>query len=541
MTAPSHAPTDPDAASAPRERQFPWSRWAPAIALLGILWLLIFNQQRLEWSVNVVYSYGWAVPFLALYLLYERWRARPAALAPPPVGALLAVAALLLVAYLPVRVIQEANPDWVKINWMMAAIGIGLSLVALAAIGGIRFALYFAFPLLFCLSALPWPVWMETFLVQKLMHGNAAICAEVLTWCGIPAMASGNLIQVANNWVNVEEACSGIRSLQTAFMMSLFLGELYRLSVGRRVGLVGASFGIAFFINLLRTLLLTYLTTHDGAADRWHDTVGIVGMLVCLAALWGAAEWFRPRRTEGARAAGASAATEFGRQPFPRWFAIAGCAWLVAAELTTAGWYSYHEKRMPPAVAWRVVWPEDAPHFHKGVFAECTLALLKFNDGATASWEAPGGYAWQMYALNWRPGRVSKFLAQSHYPTVCLPATGLRLVAELGAWECRVNGVRLPFMTYLFNQGGRDVYVFHAIIEDRPLHPGEVASYRQVTSWERLVSVWHGERNLGQHVIGIALIGAASPGDAREIAARVLQPVIQPAGGPATHLANLTP
>src|ERR1022692_4977635 len=88
--------------------RIPWAAWAPSLIMLGLLWLLIFNQQRLEWSVNVVYSYGWAVPFLALYLWYERWRSRPAASTPPAASALLAFAAILLIAYLPVRVIQEA-------------------------------------------------------------------------------------------------------------------------------------------------------------------------------------------------------------------------------------------------------------------------------------------------------------------------------------------------------------------------------------------------------------------------------------------------
>jgi exosortase len=501
--------------------------WAPTAGLLGLLWLLIFNQQRLEWTVNVVYSYGWFVPVLALYLLWERWQTRPAAQAPRRAGLLFGAAALLLVAYLPVRIIQEANPDWVKINWILAALGMALSLLAITATGGKRYALHFAFPLLFCFSALPWPVWMETALVQHLMRGNAAICAEILTWCGTPAIAEGNLIQVADRWVNVEEACSGIRSLQTAFMMSLFLGELHRLRMWSRFGLVVGSFAVAFFVNLLRTLLLTYLTATTGTAERWHDTVGTISMLVCLAALWGMSEWFRPRRTQAAKAAPRDSTREFQRAPFPRWLAWGGCVWLVAAEGLNSRWYTWHESQLPPAKAWQVVWPEQAPHFKKGVFAERTLALLKFNDGETASWEAEGGYPWQMYSLNWLPGRVSKFLSSSHYPTVCLPATGLKLVSELGPWQCRANGVVIPFTTYLFDQAGRDVYVFHAIIEDRPLRGDEPASYRQVDSSERLRSVWNGERNLGQHVIGIALLGAASPENAREIASRVLQQVIR--------------
>jgi len=520
-----------------RRRTLPRTAWAPAAALLGLLWLLIFNQQRLEWTVNVVYSYGWAVPVLALYLLWERWPSRPRARAPGRARWILGAAAVLLAAYLPLRVIQEANPDWVKVNWTLALLGIGLSFIAFTAIGGARYAAHFSFALLFCLTALPWPVWMETWLVQELMRGNAAICAELLTWLGTPAIAQGNLIQVADHWVNVEEACSGIRSLQTAFMMSLFLGELHRLGVFRRIGLVAASFGLAFVINILRTMLLTFLTAGvAGTAERWHDTIGVVAMVLCLGALWVLSEWFRPRRGAAAAAAAPDPAVEFRRAPFPRWFAVAGIAWLVAAESLTGLWYAWHENRVPPAVAWHVAWPEKAPHFLRGEFAERTLALLKFNEGTTASWEAEGGYPWQMYALDWRPGRVSKFLSSSHYPTVCLPATGLELVAELGGWECDVNGVRIPFATYLFNQAGRDVYVFHAIIEDRPLRVGDTFTYQQVDSSERLRSVWRGERNLGQHVLGIALLSASSTAEAREVVTRVLNRVIK--SGPAMAVAS---
>ena len=522
-------------------QKIPWARWVPTAALAGFFWLLIFNQQRLEWSVNVVYSYGWAVPVLALYLLWERWRGRPAAQNPPARVLLLGIAAVLLASYLPVRVIQEANPDWVKINWLMTALCAGFSLLAIAAVGGVRQAWYFAFPILFCFSALPWPVWMETSLVQELMRGNASICAEVLTWAGVPALAEGNLIQVANHWVNVEEACSGIRSLQTAFMMALFLGELHRLSGPRRFGLLGASFAVAFFINLLRTLLLTYLTATDRSPERWHDPVGIAAMILCLVALWGISEWFRPRRARPVPAPAAAVAPEFSRTPFPRWFAAAGCLWLVGAEFLTGQWYAWHERHLPPGVAWHVVWPVRAPQFQKGAFAERTLALLKFNDGETASWTVDGVYPWQMYSLNWLPGRVSKFLSSSHYPTVCLPATGLKLVAELGVWDCTVNGLHIPFATYVFDQGGRSVYVFHAIIEDRPLEAGEHFSYRQVDSMERLRSVWRGERNLGQHVIGIALLEASTPQNARVIAARVLESVIRPGAARAAGLASLSP
>src|ERR1700709_2753017 len=93
--------------------------WWPTLIVIGFFWLMILNQQRLEWTVNPVYSYGWAVPVLAAYLFWSRLPDRPQAGLPLSSGWFVACTAILLVCYLPVRVIQEANPDWVKINWLM--------------------------------------------------------------------------------------------------------------------------------------------------------------------------------------------------------------------------------------------------------------------------------------------------------------------------------------------------------------------------------------------------------------------------------------
>lgn len=517
--------------------------WLCAGLLLTACWLLVFNQQRLEWSVNPTYGYGWAVPVLALYLLIERWRQRPAATAPAGFPFWLAVPILALAFYLPVRVVQEANPDWVKANWALESVALALSFSALYALGRLRYVVWFAFPVLFCLTALPWPVWMEEYLVQALMRGNASVCAELLTLAGQPAVAQGNLIQVGHAWVNVEEACSGIRSLQTAFMVSLFFGEFFRLRLWGRAGLLLTSFGVAFILNLARTLVLTQLTNAGGKelAEKWHDTIGSVAMVLGLIALWGLAELFnRMSRQPVAPTARPAAPTSDARAPFPRWLAIAGVAWLAVCEFATTGWYRYHERLMPAPIAWDLKWPEKAPEFRRVPLAERTQALLKVSSGDAAGWHTANGQQWQAYYLRWEASRVSKFLSGAHYPTVCLPAGGLKLVAETGLFTCRVGDLTIPFRTYLFDNGGRDVYVFHAVIEDVPTADGAPVEYRQANTTERLRSVWRGERNLGQRVMGIAISGPLRAEEARSSLEAALRDLIHLTGPKAGSVAKLS-
>jgi exosortase len=501
--------------------------WWAGLGLLAAGWLLILNQQRLEWTVNPTYAYGWAVPLLAGYLFFERWRTRPRSRGPGNHWWLVAPA-LLLLAYLPVRVVQEANPDWVKINWSMAGLIIGLSFSAVFSLSGWRGVRYCAFPLLFTMTALPWPVWIEDTLTKSLMQWNATAAAELLTIAGYPALTKGNLILIGSSWVNVEEACSGIRSLQTAFMVSLFFGEFHRLGWGARGLLLLASFAVAFVVNFARTVTLTYLGGVGGnaLAEEWHDFVGNATMVVCLVALWLLAEIFhRRRRNESVAPVRATAPAT--RAPFPFWFAVAGLGWLATSEAATAAWYGYHERASNPPVGWNVNWPTAMPGYREDKLGERSQALLKYNEGRIASWRTDEGHRWQMYYLRWLPGRVSKFLAGSHYPTVCLPASGLRLVAETGPFVSHVGPLAIPFVSYLFDDNGRDVYVFHAILEENQENYEGRIVYRQAKSMERVDSALRGERNLGQRVIGVAISGPLDLPEAQQALQQTLRDMVE--------------
>jgi len=505
-----------------------------SIAFIAFVWLLLFNRLRTEWTVNTLYSYGWFVPVLAGYLFFERWRDRPPNAANRPHPLWLVLPAALVLAYAPIRIINEANPDWVKINFYLTSSVVGLSLLALFSIGRFRTLWHFAFPILFTFTAMPWPVWMEDHIVQTLTRMNTAFSAETLTLCGTPAMASGNLISIGGTWVNVAEACSGIRSLQTAFMMSLFLGEFYRLRGALRVLLMAASFVVVFALNVGRTMTLTYVAGTSGNVEmeKWHDPLGTGVMVIGLAALWLLSHgceklqnrFFRPApKTATAIALGSPAVPA----PFPVAFVIFGFVWLIGSEVATEGWYRYHEAKLAPPAEWAVQWPEKAPAYKRSELPERSRAILKYNIGETSSWQSPSGYNWNMYYIRWFPGRVSKFLSGAHYPTVCLPATGMKQVAETGRFNCPVGNMEIPFNTYLFEAGTQLVYVFHAIIEDRPAPDGEKISYRQVDSSERIESVLRGHRNLGQRVLGISMTGPTSLEEAEASVRSVLADILK--------------
>src|SRR6266581_2094798 len=108
------------------------------------------------------------------------------------------------------------------------------------------------------------------------MRVVAAVSAETVTLCGIPAQLEGNLIRVSSGLVGVNEACSGVRSLQTALMIGLLFGELKRFSVLRRIVLVVGAIALAITANFLRAVFLVWIaaTKNISEINRWHGLAG---------------------------------------------------------------------------------------------------------------------------------------------------------------------------------------------------------------------------------------------------------------------------
>lgn len=107
------------------------------------LWFRLIDHLRIEWSVNAQYGYGYAVPFLCAYLIWQSAKreaqgaGREAQGASRlPLGAWgLALGAFL---YLPIRLVQEANPEWRLVSWALALVVIGITLSAWRKARGAR-------------------------------------------------------------------------------------------------------------------------------------------------------------------------------------------------------------------------------------------------------------------------------------------------------------------------------------------------------------------------------------------------------------------
>ncbi|HVE16879.1 MAG TPA: exosortase/archaeosortase family protein [Chthoniobacterales bacterium] len=268
-----------------------------ALLFAGLAWFPTMARCSIEWSINAQYYYGWAVPLLAIYLAYERAEHLPA-LHPP--RTLVWPVLLIAIFALPqpaLRLVSEANSDWRLILWFMGASAVGVSFGLFFLAGGWGAVRHFAFPVLFLATAIPWPSFAENGLVQGMMQLNASVSADFVTLCGVPAIATGNVIELPTGVLGVNEACSGIRSLQSTLMASIFLGGLYQISPLARVALVASGVGLAFFFNVVRTVFLSWQGAFHGieATEKWHDSAGFVILGTVLVCLWLISRYFEKR------------------------------------------------------------------------------------------------------------------------------------------------------------------------------------------------------------------------------------------------------
>ena len=490
----------------------------------ALCWLTLWNTIRIDWETNAQYAFGWSSPFTAIALLVMCWGNRPSPKALGPLTRRLAAIALtgVILLHLPLRFVEEANPEWRMLYWIRAAQCVAFSFGWLAFAGGLPWVRHFAFPILFPLTAVPWPRGLEDAAIQRLTQTVSAATVELLFWINIPALRFGNLIQLANETVGLSEACSGIRSLQTSLMLALLAGEFWNLKRADRFRLIAFAFLAAFTSNLARTFSLCILTANGGRPlfDRWHDPVGSIEMAGCVAIIFLAAWLFRGPEVTVRRKGPAMELHQIPRS-IP---AMVVAVWAVGGGLTEI-WYRLHDARSVTKQQWEIKEPaggdDTAFRLRQVAIPEATRAHLRTNDGVMLVWNHPSGTVWNVVFLRWPRGLSSVAAVTVHHPDVCLPAHGFVYDGEARPVDLRVKGIPMAFRHYVFNSQTEPVHAFFSLcdLDTSPRAPGQ----SDLTLRNRIASALAGRRNTRQAIVELIVAGAGNG----EVAVQELRQVLE--------------
>ena len=512
-------------------------KWAMLVLPLGYLWFHLIDNLRLEWTTDPQYSYGLVVPLLVVGLLLRRWQhsgSPCASMAGNPWQAVL-LCDFFAFLYLPTRLVEEATPEWRPIEWSLGIQTVGLTLYAIYLAGGKSLFRQTAFPVAFFLVAIPWPTLFEHPIIQGLSRINAAMVVNVMGVLNVPAIQHGNLIEVSTGIVGINDACSGIRSLQSSLMISLFLGEFYLFGWRRRLLLIPISFALAMMLNVCRTSLLTWIAAKKGIGviAEYHDEAGMTILLVCTAMLWGAG-WFLNRRGDQ-NTADKAAKKDFYRPvendndyKARRRMYLLGIiliVWLAAVESAVGLWYQIRESHLKPGPAWTVNFPKNNPTYKDVPLTVDEHVLLRFDQGEQGQWKETDGTIWQAFYYNWLPGRIAGYLAKRHTPDICITASGFKMISGPELMVLNVNGIDLPMRHYVFDSsiGPLQVYQCHwqAGMGKDTYTADESSRYNLIRG------IWAGRGNKGQKVLEIIITGYDNQEQARQALMRQLAKLIK--------------
>jgi exosortase len=532
------APTSTDSKSS--------GHWSSRVWLISaglfLLWFLLCRHLSGEWWINEQYNYGWFVPFFGLYLLWLRWEDRPVS---TPVRdqardrfriVMAAIAMVALILLLPVRVFEIGIPDWRPLGWIHAGLVVALTLFLFWMRGGAPWLRHFAFPVGFIFVAVPWITYLEGGTTNHLMRIVASIAAEVLGLFGIPVQLEGNLIRVATGVVGINEACSGVRSLQTSIMIGLLFGELKRLGVLRRVTLLAAAVGIALFANTCRAIFLVYIASREGvtAVERWHDLAGYSILGAVFIGTIAVAAWLGRGRARASSPIGDQVTSSHPPRRLPTSGLMLSLAWILTVEIAAESWYRIHESANFPRIRWTVRWPENEPGFRVVSTAE-VRPTLHYDEGRAAAWRqtekpiasvpaaaftapAPAEQiAYMLYFFRWEPGRTTVLRARAHRPDTCLPNLGWKQIHDHGTRRYSSGEITLPFRHIEFarrsgSPAAQFAHAFYCVREDRiRIEPHREKADRERTARAETISeflrpVREGERERGLQVMQVVLV-----------------------------------
>jgi len=221
------------------------------IAAFLFCYLDVFKFLVIQWWGNNIYSYGFVIPWISLYLIWIR-RDKLAHLQPDPnyVGGLLVLFTGLLMFLLgnagEVILVQELS--------LIPTI-VGLVLLLL----GTNFFQALWFPLTYLLFMIPvWEIITDPFQFNFQLF-SATLSVNLIRFVGIPVLQQANYISLPNITLEVAKECSGVNYLLAVIAISIPLAYLF-LNGWKKIALVCFAVIVGVLTNGLRIFLIGVLS-----------------------------------------------------------------------------------------------------------------------------------------------------------------------------------------------------------------------------------------------------------------------------------------
>ena len=254
------------------------------LVLIAGAWLYGATLSALatEWVSSADASYGLVVCAVAVVVAWQRRGAVVGAFAPGGVSSAGGIGVVIAGLLMYLAGILGADIFTTRLSFVVLVAGSIWYLAGRAA------ARVLAVPLLFLLIAIPLPALIVNAITLPLQLVASRLAEGVLAIAGVPVFRDGNLLVLPSATLEVEQACSGLRSLVSLGALSVVLAWALEESAPRRLMIVAAAFPIAIVANGLRIAATGFAVEAWGpqaAAGSWHTLTGWLTFVAAVAAL----------------------------------------------------------------------------------------------------------------------------------------------------------------------------------------------------------------------------------------------------------------
>jgi len=535
------------------------------VALVNYAWT--FRDLALGWIATDRLVLGLGVLIGAVFLVRDRWEAiRREPIVPSKWGL-----AFLLFSF--VLLFVGTRTGLVFVRGMTSVFLRGLSIVALLCgvvilAAGWRVMKHLWMPALLLGFLFPENALTAYWVPLRLQTLAAVLSEKVIALMGIPVLRQGHVLETAAIAANVEEACSGIRSLSTVVPAAIFISAYGLRRPWMKAVLIVLAVPVTLFANVFRavgTVLIGAYVSPAAAQGFFHYFAGLGIFMVCLVlllVLWQALQgWERGRQTGQdreptnglARGVGRASSGSPAREGLARG-GLAVVAFLglgIAYQAVEVGHVLAAESRAQvrplAAIPMRIgKWTSETLPDPRGLKRQRHVS-----DAFYREYRAPGEPPIRVALLYWRTGEGTFLGRRIHLPEVCYPFHGMaqrwteRRELETQSWvlpvvEVRTSAFASPegdFIVTSWQQAGlrrgpleieaysgwagKLVYGLREIFSLGTDYPAELAI--QLSSSQQGPKQWivAAQSRLGAEIIGLAvdhvLMDAAPSGTTRRL------------------------
>lgn len=260
------------------------STWLWGLLLIAVgLMVFIYRDGLLlmtKWWEREEYSHGYMIPFVALFLLWQRLNLLPKT---TDRGSWLGFALVAIGLFTFLLGELSALYTLIQYGFLLSFTGI-----ALAFFGASSMSLVWA-AFAYLIFMIPLPNFLYFNLSSQLQLISSVIGVAVIRLFGISVHLEGNVIDLGAMQLQVAEACSGLRYLFPLMSFGFLIGYLYRGPLWQRIAIFLTTIPITILMNSFRIGVIGVTVDKWGiqmAEGFLHDFEGWIVFMGCVGILF---------------------------------------------------------------------------------------------------------------------------------------------------------------------------------------------------------------------------------------------------------------